>query len=299
MELLFVHFVFNSSLEFVAHGDHQAVHGADFFDLQILDLAVQNVSWIRHTARHPAMSHKLHCQAFAHSTCYQVGKGVVVAIGIVQQLAHKGPAARSSECTAGALAIKVVQVLFGKAQVTNHVFVDVIEHRPFLPRRKVHFHFLVNETICQRSGHTISHTLVAFAITCCYHNNIVRQLILANTTIQNQLISSGLHTGRGTVEFVHEQYHQRILAGQFFVRQFHRGCPIHLADFFVVKRNTTNVSGFHLPQTQVNHITVEVSSNALHQLALANAGGTPQEQRTLDFECFKQGFVRLAGGNCT
>ena len=63
--------------------------------------------------------------------------------------------------------------LNGKTQVTHHVFVDTVVNCPLLPRSKVHFHLLVDETVCQRSWHSISNTLVAFAVTCGNHHNIV------------------------------------------------------------------------------------------------------------------------------
>ena len=39
MELLVFYLVLDSTFKFVAHGDHQAVHGTDLFDLQVFDFA--------------------------------------------------------------------------------------------------------------------------------------------------------------------------------------------------------------------------------------------------------------------
>ena len=241
------------------------------------------------------MSHELHSKAFAHSTCNQVGQSFVIHT-VIQELAHETPRARSSKSTAGTFGVEVVEVLLGKTQVTNHVLVHPVVYSPLLPRSKVHLHFLVNETVSQRSWHAVSHTLVTFAVTCSHHDHVVRQHILANATVQDQLVCGTLHTWSGRVQLVQEQDHNRVLLGSFFVGQFDWWSPVHLANVFVVKRNTTDVSGFHLAQAQVDHETVEITGNAFNQFALANARRTPQEQRTFDTESCQQTVASLGGG---
>ena len=174
---------------------------------------------------------------------------------------------------------------------------NLVHHSPLLPRCKVHLHLLVNKAVCQRRGHAIGHAFVAFTIACGNHNHIVRQFILANSAVQDQLISRRLDASRSRVHFVQEQHHNGIFCGSFFIGKVNRRRILHDILFFVVERNTTNVSGFHLAQTQVNHQAAKFFGNAFHKLTLANTRRAPQEQGTFDLECLEQGFTGLQGGD--
>ena len=151
----------------------------------------------------------------------------------------------------------------------------------------------MDKAVCQGSWHAVCDAFVRFTVTSSHHDNIVRQSILAHTTVQDQLICSRLHRSRGRVQLVQEQHHNGILAGSFFIGQFNRGSPVHLASVLVVERDTTNVCGLHLTQSQVNHKAAQLGSDAFHQFGFANARRAPQEQRALGLECFEDRLASL------
>ena len=242
--------------------------------------------------------HELDSNTFANCTCNQVSQFGVSAVVIFQQLRHKGPRTRRSKRARARTRIKVVQVLFRKTHVTNHVLVDSVGNSPVLPGLVIYTHFQVNETVSQRSRHTISNTFVAFTVTSGNHNHVLRQNILTDTTVQDQLIRTCLNAWCGTVHFVQEQNDNGMLACKFFVGQIDRRSPIHLFVVLVEERNTTQVSGFHLRQTQVNERTAKFAGNTFHNFGLTNTRRAPQEYGTLLLKAFQNCTFCTFAGNC-
>ena len=262
-------------LQFIAHGNCQTVHGTNFFYLKLFHLTTQHFFGLGHLTCHFTVSHKTNSSTFAYSTCNQVCEFCITSIFIFQELTYKGPATWSSECTTSTLWIKIKQCLFCERNVTHNVLMNVVFNCPLEPTIKVFGNFQVYKTISQWARHSVTYTLVAFAITCGNNNYIVWKHILTNTSVKNKLITCGLHTGRRTIHFIQEQYYNGILTCKFCVRQINWGSPIHFLVVLVKERNTANVCGLHLAQTQVNHMTTKFCSQICNNFALTNAWRAP------------------------
>ena len=189
-------------LQLIAHRDCQTVHRGHFFDLEFFDLATQYIFGLGHLTCYLAVCHKTNCNPFAYSTRDQVCKFCIASIFVFQELTHKGPTTWGGKCTACTLWIKVKQGLFSERNVTYNIFVNVVVNCPLEPRIKIFANFQVNKAISKRTGHTISNTFVAFAITCRNNYDIVGQYIFANASVQNKLITCGLYTGCRTIHLV-------------------------------------------------------------------------------------------------
>ena len=187
--------------------------------------------------------------------------------------------------------------MFCKRQVTNNVFVNAFVHSPVLPRSKIGSHFNVNETISKGHWHAICHTFVTVTVTCRNDNNVIGEIVLTDTTVQDKLITCSLHCWGRTVHFIKEKNYDGMLCGKLCVRQVNWLSPIHLVDIFVEVWNTTNVSWLHLCHTQVNHRTVEFCGNFCNNVRLTDAGRAPQEHGTFCFECSQESFANLNRGD--
>ena len=165
---------------------------------------------------------------------------------------------------------------------------------PLLPRIEVIPHFKVNETISEGHGHTIRNTLVAVTVTSSNDDHIVGQLVIADPTIEDQLITSSHNRGRRRVHFIKEKNDDRILSSEFFCRKINGLGPIHLVDILIEVGDTTNISRFHLRHTQVNHVTTEIISDLLHDLRLADARRAPEKDGPLRLECSKNSLASLS-----
>ena len=174
-----------------------------------------------------------------------------------------------------------------------NAFVDC----PVLPRSKIGAHFNMQEPISKGHRHTISNTLVAITVTCRNNNHVVRKLVLTNTAIENQLISCSLYSRGSRVHLVQEQTYDRILTSKFLVREINWGSPVHLANVFVEEGNTTNVSGFHLRHTQINHKTTKLLSDFGNNLTLTDTGRAPEKHGTLDLESLENCLTGLNTSN--
>ena len=240
---------------------------------------------------------KLHSKTFADCARHQIEQGVVADRFVLEQITDKAPSARGSECPATGFRIEVVHVLLGERQITHYVLVDALVDSPCLPRSEVGTHFQVKETISKGHRHAICHALVAVTIACCDDHNIVRQTILADATIQNQLIACSLHRGRGRVHFIKEENNDGILRGEFLVGQIDRGSPIHLAVVFVEERDAANVSRLHLRHTQINDCAAKFVADFCDNIRFADAGRAPEKDGTLDLERNEHRLTGLNAGD--
>ena len=118
---------------------------------------------------------------------------------------------------------------------------DLVVNSPTKVIFPVNFHFQVNETISQRSRHTISNTLVSFSVTCGNNMYVVWQFVSTNTAVQNQLISCRLYSRCRRVHFIHEQDDLVMLSSHSLVGQFYRRSPFHLVRCSIKEWNTFNV----------------------------------------------------------
>ena len=286
-------------LQLVAHRRHQRIHCADFFDLQFLDLALQDFGRARKLACNLAMRHKLNSQALANRTSNQVRQRSIAFAVFHQQLGHERPGARCRKRAARATRVKVEQRLFREAVEANHVFVDAVVDSPRMPRIKVDAQFQVDKTVCQRSRHAVSNALVRLTVASSNDHHVVGQFIRSNAPVQDQLVCCGLYGRSSGVHFVQEQDDNRPLGSKFFAREFNRGSPGHNAQVFVEVRDTTQVRRLHRRHTQVDRSAFHFASNAGNQFRLANAHRSPQEHRTLGFEAAEYGTPGFDCSDCS
>ena len=169
---------------------------------------------------------------------------------------------------------------------------------PVLPCSKVGSHFQVQETISEGHWHAICHTLVRVTVTCGNDNDIIGQLVLTDSTVQNQLIACSLNSWGCRVHFIEEENNHWVLFCEFFIGQIDGCGPVHLVDIFVEVRDASNISRLHLRHTQVNDETTKFIRNFLNNLRLADAGRAPQENRTLCLESFENSLTGLNGSDC-
>lgn len=284
-------------LEFVAHRDRERVHSRHFLDRKILDLTRENVAGFGQLAVEAPVSHELASETLTDSTCRQIEQSVVISVLVLEKFANEDPRAGSSKRMTGRLSVVFVHVLLCEGQITNYVLVDALVDSPSLPRSEVGTHLQVNETIRKRLRHAIRNALVRVAVTSSDHDHVRGQLVLTNATVENQLISSSHHRGGSRVHFIKEQHHDRVLSSRLLVGQIDRGSPIHLARVLVEVGDTTNVSGFHLRHTQIDHQTTEFLSDLSDHLRLTDAGRTPEKDGTLLAKRFENGPARLNAGD--
>ena len=176
---------------------------------------------------------------------------------------------------------------------------ETIGSCPDFPTSVVNSHFQVNKTVCQRRRHTIGNTLIAFTIAGSNHNYIVGQLVLTDATIQDKLVCTGLNAGRSGIHLVQEQNDNRILTGEFFVRQIDRRRPVHLAVVLVEEGNTTKIGRLHLSQTQVNKCAIHFLCDISDNLALADTRRAPEKHGTLMLEAGHDSPASGLSGNGT
>ena len=246
------------------------------------------------------MSHELDSQAVADSARDQCGQCFEIAVVVCQQFAHEHPRTRSSKGLAGRLWIKVIQVLFGKAHVTNNLWMHLVHSGPVLPVFEVHFHLQVNEAVSQGSWHAVSNTAIAFTVTSGNHVHTLGQFVSADTAVQDQLIGCGLHSWRSRVKFVQEDHSSAVSIGW----QLAWRSPNHLALVAVVIWDTFDVCRFPQGQTHVDDLTTQIVANLLDEIAFANARRTPQEHWTTSLDRLADCLLGrlgtyLADGNIT
>jgi ABC-type dipeptide/oligopeptide/nickel transport system ATPase component len=212
---------------------------------------------------------------------------------ISKQIADKDPRTRGSERTRRAFSVEVVTVLLSEREITNNVSVNTLVDSPSLPSIEVVTHFKVNEAVSERHRHAIRDTLVTVAVTSSNDNNVIRQLILTNPTIEDQLITSSLHSRGSRIHLIEEKNYDWVLCSEFFAGKIDGLGPIHLTDFLIEVRDTTNVSRFHLRHTQIDHVTTEFVSDVLNAFGLADTRRAPQEDWTLDLKRSKNSLAGL------
>ena len=130
----------------------------------------------------------------------------------------------------------------------------------------------MGKPVCQWRRHGIGHAPISLAITSCKDRPAIRNPILSQTPIQNQLIRSSRHTWRCRSDFIQKQNAFRTMS--LGIRQHGGNRP--LDNLTITKWNAAQVTWLHLRQTNIDQRDVMPCRNFGYHLRFTYTGGAPQ-----------------------
>ncbi len=193
-------------------------------------------------------------------------------MAILVDVVDEGPAARAWKGTRVGAGVEAVQQVGAELDERTQVVVNLMGHGPLVPVVDVDVVVQVHEAVGQRRGHGMDHRAVTDAVASSHDEPALRQLVLADLAVEDELVGGGLDRLRRAVDLVQEQ-HTLALGGQEV-----GGEPLHVLLDSVDHGEALEVDRVEQGQAHVAQLELHVFGDLGHDVGFADARRTPDHR---------------------